>query len=155
MSFVTADGDYADRQLVDEATHRSLLLCRSALASPATPAGVRVSCLARVAMLLDALPLARLPADGARRLGRDRCQAYSELAAACRQTGDAHGAVANYRRAATLAQALGADALLGQICAAWADVEESLGRPTEARRVRARATAAHQQTMRDGGTHSS
>ncbi|KAJ2714726.1 hypothetical protein H4R19_001573 [Coemansia spiralis] len=159
MSYIAADGDYADRGLVDEATHKSLLLCQLALRSPATPAGVRVSCLARISMLLDGLPLAQAKtgdciSGGAWRLGRDRCRAFSELAHAYRETGDAQSAAANYRRAAVLAEAHAAcpapDAVAGpsveelhaQICAAWADVEESLGRTTEARRVRARTLRA-------------
>ncbi|KAJ2490341.1 hypothetical protein IWW37_003226 [Coemansia sp. RSA 2050] len=50
---------YADRCLVDEATHRSLTLCRAIIGNPATDPGTRISCQAKCASLLGALPKAR------------------------------------------------------------------------------------------------
>ncbi|KAJ2813455.1 hypothetical protein H4S07_000677 [Coemansia furcata] len=50
---------YADRCLVDEATHRSLTLCRAIISNPTTDPNTRISCLAKCVSLLDALPKVR------------------------------------------------------------------------------------------------
>ncbi|KAJ2776922.1 hypothetical protein H4R18_005424 [Coemansia javaensis] len=147
---ISQGAHYADRSVVGEEAHQSLVLCRSALASGSAEAGVRVACLARIAMVLDALPAVRAsqpPASGASALlQQDRCVAYCELAAAHRRAGDAASASRTFRRAAELAEqqlrARPGDAalaaLLRQTCDAWADVEDALGRPTQAQRVRRR-----------------
>ncbi|KAJ2294708.1 hypothetical protein IWW55_005641 [Coemansia sp. RSA 2706] len=54
-----ANDPYLDRQLVDESTHRSLILCKAALSNPTTDKCTRVSCQARIVALLDALPAIR------------------------------------------------------------------------------------------------
>ncbi|KAJ2458744.1 hypothetical protein GGI03_005736, partial [Coemansia sp. RSA 2337] len=50
---------YADRQLVDEATHRSLTLCRAIISNPNTDPNIRIGCLAKCISLLDTLPNVR------------------------------------------------------------------------------------------------
>ncbi|KAJ2063472.1 hypothetical protein GGI17_001688 [Coemansia sp. S146] len=50
---------YADSCLIDEATHRSLTLCRAIISNPNTDINIRISCLAKCVSLLDALPKVR------------------------------------------------------------------------------------------------
>ncbi|KAJ2010540.1 hypothetical protein IWW57_006908, partial [Coemansia sp. S610] len=50
---------YADRCLVDDATHRSLALCRAIISNPTTDPGTRISCLAKCTSHLDSLPRVR------------------------------------------------------------------------------------------------
>ncbi|KAJ2885711.1 hypothetical protein IWW38_005297, partial [Coemansia aciculifera] len=50
---------YSDRFLVDEATHRSLALCKAVIGIPTTDLATRTSCLAKCVSLLDALPKVR------------------------------------------------------------------------------------------------
>ncbi|KAJ2159732.1 hypothetical protein GGF46_002811 [Coemansia sp. RSA 552] len=129
---------YADRQLVDEATQRSVLLCQMALRKPNTPTSTRVACLARLVMLLDALPSIRALDHRSRQIARagnrraktlpdsdcslqmsprvaqllfDRCTAYCDLAQANRRLGDVRAAAANYHRADSLIEALLSSAL--------------------------------------------
>ncbi|KAJ2358700.1 hypothetical protein IWW50_000077 [Coemansia erecta] len=122
---------YSDRQLVDETTHGSLVLCKTVLGNPATPTTTQIACQARIVALLDSLPAIRafdrMPHARSHtakngdakpsvdtdsqplnewQLLLDRCVAYRDLALAYRRTGDVHSAACNYRRATTLIQAL-------------------------------------------------
>ncbi|KAJ2641704.1 hypothetical protein GGF44_002001 [Coemansia sp. RSA 1694] len=58
-SVVASADPYADRCLVDEATHRSLVLCKAILSGTAVDPGTRIGCLAKCVSLLDALPKVR------------------------------------------------------------------------------------------------
>ncbi|KAJ2852046.1 hypothetical protein IWW36_000625 [Coemansia brasiliensis] len=109
---------YIDPQLVNEKTYRSLTLCRTILNNSQTPQATRVSCLARIVALLDALPsvraldrqlrensTARISSSESRLL-LDRSTAYRDLALAFRRSGDLCNSTYNYQRATTLLQTL-------------------------------------------------
>ncbi|KAJ2868540.1 hypothetical protein GGH94_000072 [Coemansia aciculifera] len=121
---------YADRHLIDEATHRSLTLCRAIISNPNTDTNIRISCLAKCVSLLDALPKVReFDVQATREIKQkvpsktlakpvsddphiwppeliqillDRAIALKDLATAYRQNGDAQNSAYNFDRAVTL-----------------------------------------------------
>ncbi|KAJ1914847.1 hypothetical protein GGI09_006354 [Coemansia sp. S100] len=122
---------YADRQLVDEATHRSLTLCKAIISNPNTEPNIRIGCLAKCISLLDTLPKVRdfdaQAASEAKHKMRstnteskdpniwppqlmqillDRATILKDLATAYRQNGDVQNAAYNFDRAVTLLESL-------------------------------------------------
>ncbi|KAJ2786622.1 hypothetical protein GGI15_001369 [Coemansia interrupta] len=173
MDADTADGLqrgkwYADRQLVpDEATGARIALYKSTISNPETDKFTRVSCLAKLASVLDLLPAVRMfdskKSDGSCGMSTydlmaDRAGVYGDLAAAQRMTGDIHGAAHMYDRAAGVSEALikrvalekgmaediedirtCATNTLLRILDEWADVEQALGRNSKSDKLRQRA----------------
>ncbi|KAJ2497761.1 hypothetical protein GGH96_004857 [Coemansia sp. RSA 1972] len=112
---------YYDRQLVDEETHRSIMLCKAVLDKQDSPATTKIACHARIVALLDKLPVIRLfdglkytqntsdlpeCAPKMRQLLMDRCMAYFNLACAFHGDGNVQNAASNYQRATTLGEKL-------------------------------------------------
>ncbi|KAJ2840073.1 hypothetical protein J3B01_000173 [Coemansia erecta] len=112
---------YYDRQLVDEETHRSIILCKAVLDKQDSPAMTKIACHARIVALLDKLPVIRafdrtrntqntsdLPdcASKMRQLLVDRCMGYFNLACAFHGDGNVQNAASNYQRATTLGETL-------------------------------------------------
>ncbi|KAJ2046877.1 hypothetical protein H4S04_004786 [Coemansia sp. S16] len=122
---------YADRQLADEATHRSLTLCKAIISNPNTDPNIRIGCLAKCISLLDTLPKVRdfdvQAVSEAKHKMRstnaeskdpsiwppqlmqillDRATILKDLATAYRQNGDAQNAAYNFDRAVTLLESL-------------------------------------------------
>ncbi|KAJ2482637.1 hypothetical protein IWW56_000979 [Coemansia sp. RSA 2131] len=112
---------YYDRQLVDEDTHQSIMLCKAVLEKQDSPATTKIACHARIVALLDKLPQIRLfdrtiatqntsdlpdCAPKMRQLLMDRCMAYFNLACAFHRDGNVQNAASNYQRSTTLGETL-------------------------------------------------
>lgn len=155
---------YSVREIVSEDAHRSIILLQTVLSSHQSDISLRIKCLAKLAAQLDSLPAVRQH-DRTKQISAatdmsllylllDRATTYRDLGTARRQSGDAVQAAANFDRATNLLESLlrqtqsqsskrqiadRAKNSLASMLPQWAEVEDSLGRPSKADKLRQRA----------------